>query len=302
MDDQQGNVIDGTARARQWRRSRSNAARATDEGAEARSDAPKSIAGSLLVPADMLSAGTPLDEQLSGDERSRATVQPADYGGVTPGSWPSTDAVHQNPFLAPEAASAGQSARPASRRPIAALLTLLLAAVTAHRRSVRPRRMTRPVALALALFAATALSAVILTRSETASSPPVQASIHGGTTSSLDPLKAAPLAAAANPLAARHTAHRTASNQARRVRAHRASNKHPRTRRASSAAVVPAHYTPPPSTGGSSAGPSDTSGYASSGSTAAPAAQSTAQPSSATSSRPAFGSNGTLGPGSSPNG
>ena len=61
MDDQQGNVIDGTARARQWRLARSPA-RAESDGAEARSDAPKSIAGSLLVPADMLSIGVPDDE------------------------------------------------------------------------------------------------------------------------------------------------------------------------------------------------------------------------------------------------
>src|ERR1700733_238126 len=52
MDDQQGNLIDGTARARQWRRSRARSSAATD-GVEQHSDAPKSIASSLLVPAEM---------------------------------------------------------------------------------------------------------------------------------------------------------------------------------------------------------------------------------------------------------
>jgi hypothetical protein len=54
MDDKPGNVIDGTARARQWRRSRSKARADENGSADIRSDAPKSFASSLLVPADMV--------------------------------------------------------------------------------------------------------------------------------------------------------------------------------------------------------------------------------------------------------
>ena len=54
MDDKPRNVIDGTARARQWRRSRSEARADEDGSTDIRSDAPKSFASSLLVPADMV--------------------------------------------------------------------------------------------------------------------------------------------------------------------------------------------------------------------------------------------------------
>ncbi len=75
MDDQQGNVIDGTARARQWRRSKPKTGSAP-EAPEARSDAPKSFAGSLLVPADMLPPAFPPDEHLNGNEQGRAVAPP----------------------------------------------------------------------------------------------------------------------------------------------------------------------------------------------------------------------------------
>ena len=102
MEDESGKLIDGTARARQWRRSRSASARA--EGPETRSAAPKSIAASLLVPAEMLGpAASP-----GSDAAHIASA---------------TDEVsaHINPFLMPEAFGArrrsGHDPKVGSARP-----------------------------------------------------------------------------------------------------------------------------------------------------------------------------------------
>ena len=125
MDDLQGNVIDGTARARQWRLARSKA-RAESDGAEARSDAPKSIAGSLLVPADMLSMGVPGDDAGGGAQSDATAVPTSPDVAVT--HVPQNGAAHQNPFLVPEAGRAEDASVPARTRlrPIARLLTRTL--------------------------------------------------------------------------------------------------------------------------------------------------------------------------------
>ena len=62
MEREPENVIDGTARAHQWRRSPSTTVDDGPDGAEARSDAPKSIAGSLLVPVELLTEAAPLEQ------------------------------------------------------------------------------------------------------------------------------------------------------------------------------------------------------------------------------------------------
>jgi len=236
----------------------------------------------------------------------------------------SEDAVHRNPFLAPEAEGAGRGGRtvtPASRRSIAALISRLIGAMTPRRRSGRPPtpfratlrrvpevRLNGPVAFAIASVAAIAFTAVIVTQSETPSSPSAQASGDGATTSSLDPFKSAPLAAAAKPFPAHHAAHRTTSNRTLRVRMRRPSDT-PRKKRSptraattpSNTPAVPARYTRPPVTSGSPPPSSDISNHAAAESSPAPAAHPTVQP-SGTPSTPAFGSSGALGPGSSPNG
>ena len=117
MDDQQGNVIDGTARAHQWRLARSQERAASDE-AEARFDAPKSIAGSLLVPADMLTMGSPVDDA-NGRKESGVTDLPASREVAVDGA--SRDgAARENPFLAPQA---GREVPDRSRRRSTALLS-----------------------------------------------------------------------------------------------------------------------------------------------------------------------------------
>lgn len=324
MDDQQGNVIDGTARARQWRGSQSKPARAEGEGAAARSDAPKSIAGSLLVPADMLPAALSVQGQGDGDAESRGTERPPRSGPLSRDTDLSDDNLHENPFLAPEAAgpvSAGRRARPAHRR-IAALLTRSVGVLNArralsraprglvarHRHRMGALRLTGLVVVVLAV-AAIAFTAVILTQAHPAHRSLAAAVHSGGSARSPSALESGPFAAEANPFGRRRSAREPASHRARRVRAHRASQRHTRPRPAKKTSVVQARYTPPASTGGASAPASDTPSYASSGSAAAPAQpaasassnSAASSNSSSTSSRPAFGHNGILGPGHSPN-
>jgi hypothetical protein len=57
MDEEQRKVIDGTARARQWRRSRQQPS--APDGDRPHSEAPKRIAASLLVPSNILDGATP---------------------------------------------------------------------------------------------------------------------------------------------------------------------------------------------------------------------------------------------------
>ncbi|MHB8696161.1 MAG: hypothetical protein ACYDHH_33535 [Solirubrobacteraceae bacterium] len=136
MADDHGHLIDGTVRASQWRRSKSKAP-PTPDGEQVRADAPRSIAGSLLVPAEMLgdvlSAGVDVDgrqdgragppdavaevkETAGGDGRSE---NPED----TPGPPDAVAAVKEtvggdgrsgNPFLLPGAAQ-DQRVRPPRR-------------------------------------------------------------------------------------------------------------------------------------------------------------------------------------------
>jgi hypothetical protein len=325
MDDQQGNVIDGTARARQWRLARSKTPAVTDD-AEARSDAPKSIAGSLLVPADMLPAISPGGEYSNGDEESRATARPPPPRAATVvESASDEDALHQNPFLVPEAARAmspGQGARPTSRGSTAAVIIGVTRAVTGWRwpvrfgqavlagtlgSRVRESRPTRAVVLALVSSAALALAAALLIHAEAASPRSTPAPIAGTTASSIDQVKSLALTAAANRFAVEHAAHRTPAKHVSRVRARRTNVKHLRNRSASStgassAATVGVRYTAPPTTDGSSAAatvPPTTVPATSQSSASSEPSRSSGQASNSA-NQPAFGANGALGPGSSP--
>ena len=319
MDDQQGHVIDGTARARHWRGSKPKTGSAP-EAAEARSDAPKSFAGSLLVPADMLPAAFTPDER-SESQQGRAAAPPtradADPGARTADG----NGAHQNPFLVPEAARVEPRPRSTRRRMIAALLASPPGLITARPGPSRglgrllavPRwagalRLTRLLALA-ALTGAVVVTAVIATRANTA---------HPSSTSALGaagPLGArdrGSLTAVSNPFAQQAATRGKAPS--RRVRPERVRpriathQRRPPARKpavvpAQQPAVVPARYTPPISNSGSSGPSSTTSSYAVSTPTTAssqPAASSggaTTSSSSSGSSRPAFGENGTLGPG-----
>jgi hypothetical protein len=141
MDDQQGNVIDGTARARQWRLVRSKTRSASD-GAEVRSDAPKSIAGSLLVPAGMLSIGGTDDDGAA----DSGVTEVAAASEVALEDAPPIVGSHQNPFLVAEEPTSEGTKTPARTRisPIHRLLPrrgarrMRLPDRQAHARFARP--------------------------------------------------------------------------------------------------------------------------------------------------------------------
>jgi hypothetical protein len=312
MDDQHGNVIDGTARSRQWRGSKPKAG--SESGAlETRSDAPKSFAGSLLVPADMLPPVSPPDEDLNGNEQGRTVAAPPRANAGAGDRASAENGVHQNPFLVPEAARVEPRSRSTRRGITAALLASPQRWITARPGSSRvlgrlvavPRwlgalRLTRLLALA-ALTGTVVVAAVIATRANTA---------HPSSTSALGaagPLGAperGSLAAVSNPFAQQTaTRGKAPSHRVRPGRVRRRVATHRRRPPARKPAVVPARYTPPTSDSGSSGPSSTTSSYAVATPTTAssqPAASSggaTTSSSSSGTSRPAFGENGSLGPG-----
>lgn len=136
MDREPENVIDGTARAHQWRRSRPKTVAGAPDSGEVRSDAPKSIAGSLLVPAELL-----IDASAQHTQRLPDKIVAGEPGGVvTPAADASSDLRAQpNPFLLPEAATLAGSERGRRARVAHALracLRLPVVAMDAARRWV----------------------------------------------------------------------------------------------------------------------------------------------------------------------
>jgi len=237
MDDQQGHVIDGTARARQWRRSKAKTGSAPD-ATEVRSDAPKSFAGSLLVPADMLPPAIAPDERVSENEKGRAAAPPPRADADASYRVSAENGVHQNPFLVPEAARVEHRSRSTRRRMIAALLASPRGLISARRGSSRPLRrlvalprwlgelrLTRLLALA-ALTGAVVFTAVIATRPNGAH--PSFVSAVGATGPLVTPARGS-LTAVSNPFAQQAAARDRASHPARRVLAHRTVGTHRRT-------------------------------------------------------------------------
>ena len=159
MDEEQGNVIDGTARARQWRGSRRRAR--ADAGGELRSDAPKSIASSLLVPASMLgralapSAG---DDRSARDEADANSLM-AEHRSAA-GDSVAVDSGHHNLFLAADAAVADRPRSRPRHKSIAALRLVQGVAMWLRRASEvwRPRPAFR-IAGAARVFVALSLVA-----------------------------------------------------------------------------------------------------------------------------------------------
>lgn len=322
MDDHHGNVIDGTERARQWRRSRQKSA-ISDETTEIRSDAPKSIASSLLVPADMLDSAlsTASPREAAGSSAPEPDTAIADHRPLA-SSGPAADgANHRNLFLSPDAAVVHQS-RQRSRRagiaaPLAPLISRARSRLTEFRRErqlrpARPRRRARPIprarplAAAVTLVAVIAVAAEVVAHSQTHSAPASRSSGSAAGAATFDRLKAAFISSVASAMAAEQAAHQRRSNHARPVRRRRATHRHPTPQRPTTTSTPPviAGYTPP-SAGSSATSSSGSSGYGGSESTPPPAAPSSpvAQPSGASGrSTSAFGPAGALGPGSSPNG
>lgn len=162
MDEEQGKVIDGTARASQWR---SSGRKPPEDPNELRADAPKSIASSLLVPADMLGAPVAPPAQNGASRRGDASQRGVAAGS---GNGAAGDANH-NLFLAADAAveqPRGREHRAGSR----AAQLVGAAASWLQRSAVRARR---PVTFAnpwrvpavLALLVVAVIAAEVVTRS-----------------------------------------------------------------------------------------------------------------------------------------
>lgn len=282
MDDQQGNLIDGTARARQWRGSRPKPRAAADR-IEQHSDAPRSMASSLLVPPEVpaLDVGG-IDRATSANTDRRA------------GEFPAGAAEHVNPFLAQAGSHARTSARSTSR--------------LGHTRG----RIVRVAGIALAMLTVLTLGGLILERPGSAPAPLMGGQGANTASSSLGLLKSGPLAATTSPFAAepairRPRARRATTAPRRRTPAvgalsrsvrfvvHRESTTH----RPSSATPMSQEPATQPQESSAVSRPTSSS--------QAPAQQqgsesATAASSNSTTNRPAFGSEGLLGPGSSPTG
>jgi hypothetical protein len=314
MDDQQGNVIDGTARARQWRRSRSKSP-ADVNGGEPHSEAPKSIASSLLVPADMLDGALVSAGEASPRGGAVGDAVVAEPPGATAvGEAFAAATSHDNLFLSPDAAVVDPTRRRSTRRRAPALRRLRNEAVARLRTvlEIRPSRPSfgvqrpRRVVAVLGVAGLLAVIAVLVVDSATTSSSVSRSSTHTGSVAELDRLKATVLSAVGRFFAAVPATTRVRPAHARPARKrtiHTRPRTHTATRRSGTVPVT-SSYTPPPtassvtsSSGGASSGVSASSGSAASPST------SDANPSSTSAgSTSAFGLSGVLGPGSSPNG
>jgi hypothetical protein len=317
--DEQGKVIDGTARARHWRRSRPQSAADTD-GAEAHSDAPKSIAASLLVPAEMLDdplapeAGEPASPTNGTDPAT-----PIAGDGSSPPPDLSLGAERQNPFLAADAAVVAPSRERRKHHDgrvigLATAATQLLASLRI-RRLIRPTRVGGLVVLVVLVIAAAELAR----QSHTTSPTTARASGRTAAIAGLARLKQASLPAVARALAAIQTAgrqHATHVWRARRSGRHHSTN-HATHRtagrsggsssrgsvaRSSSAESSAISTTPATNSYTPSQEPSTAAGGATSSSpTVSSSSDSgTSSSSSAPSSSRAFGQGGALGPGHSP--
>lgn len=290
MDDESGKLIDGTARARQWRRSRSGSARA--DGPETRSAAPKSIAASLLVPAEMLGPATS-----PGTEAHHLATA-------------TNEVSHINPFLVPEAFGADRedTIRKSGRR------WWLAPAATVRREAP----LAIPIALALAAVAAVAVVMAGGGRSGSSGGLLAQSLSGSGTATSLGHLK--PGIFASNPFGVIKSTSRSTPSTRARAASHPSRTNALRTRRAvrhptagvraegrhSDATVVDHNATASPVTPAvtqpaeSSPAPTSTVAPARSVVSQHPSSSSVAAEPAASSRRPAFGSDGLLGPGSSP--
>lgn len=250
MTDQQGTLIDGTARARQWRRSRPESAVGDDTG-ERRSDAPRSIASSLLVPADMLVRDDPsvasLDIRSGSDEpvaRASASLLVRETAGAA-------EDHHTNPFLTPGEPRNRVNDQRRWRNALRRLLTARSIAIGAS---------------ALCVVAVLAVLTAVLSQSPVQSGTQPQGE-RGASAKSLEPLKPDLFSASANPFGTNTVVNRPAPRvrPPHRENAERPRN-HPAVTPTTSAArttvhhpVVVARYTPSPATHPSSGVTRDTS-------------------------------------------
>ena len=252
MDDQQENVFDVTARARQRRRSRPTAPSGKDaEGP--RSDAPKSIAGSLLVPAEMLAGSLPAGQAAA--ENGQAAL-PRDAATAVDGA-SAAERSRRNPFLVPPVECEEPRSKSERWRVITAVLARPGAWMRTHPGAAPlwgPRTIARHLAgaprlvrrFALAAFAAAIPIAVVVAGQSGTRHPVSERTVHAA--GLLGAPRTDALSVASNPLAQRAAPHDRAPHQVRRVHARRIVRAHRRSHPATKPVVVAARYTPPAST------------------------------------------------------
>jgi len=188
MDEQPGKVIDGTARARHWRRSQPKSA-AERDGSQQHSEAPKSIASSLLVPPTMP----------DGELASPLNYEPATDNGA--GSSPAMDGTkpdrgHRNIFLSPDAAVPIPPRRRSTQHIPTAALRLVRRASIARRRIADVRRLRAEfsvpragVAAVVALAAVCGVAAALAVGWQSASAPRSRSVAHADVSFGFDRLK-----------------------------------------------------------------------------------------------------------------
>jgi hypothetical protein len=312
MSEQQGKVIDGTARASHWRRSSPSSTPDADPS-PGHSEAPKNIAASLLVPAHML---------LDGTAATAATGAGTETLGERPGEPPTglvarapgtADDLHVNLFLAAERA-AELAATPASplrrvqavvRRPIDRVVGGSRGTADSRRwwQLAPTRTAARPITIAAATLGILAALAVVTT-ALWHSGAPVRHTQSVGRANSLDSLKPNVLTASADPFGTQSAAHRSGAARPQHTNAQHL-KKHSAAARTSTPVhtnsnqhVVMAHYTPAPTPTSSGLAPAQSvsgEGSASSPATSTPhTSPSNPNPSSSSGSSSAAPSTATL--------
>jgi hypothetical protein len=284
MSEQQGKVIDGTARASHWRRS-SPSSTPDAELSSGHSEAPKNIASSLLVPAHMLLDGTSAGGEGPGEHPTGLVAQ-------APGA---AEDLYVNIFLAadrasnladrPREASLPRRAQAVVRRSAGRVVGRLPGSAESRRWwpiVIRTRTAARPITIAVAMLGVLA-ALIILSAVLGPSGAPERQGQSVGPAKSLETLKPNVLSASADPLGTSSAAHRPAT----RVRPpHSANTQHPKkhataaprstpVRTSRNQGVVMAHYTPTTTTPSSTGSTSDTQSASNTASTptaSAPAA------------------------------
>ena len=271
MSEQQGKVIDGTARASHWRRSSPSSTPTTD-ASPGHSEAPKNIASSLLVPAHMLLDGTAAAASTGAGHETlgeRPGEPPTGLVARAPGT---ADDLHVNLFLAAEraaelAATPGEASllrrvQAVVRRPIDRVVGGSRGAAESRRwwRIAPSRTAARPITIAVATVGVLIALAVVTTAlwHSGARGRNIQSV---GRVNSLGSLKPNVLTASADPFGTKSAAHRSGVGRPQHANAEHL-KKHSAAARRSTPVhtngnqhVVMAHYTPSPTPSSSGSAP-----------------------------------------------
>ncbi len=267
MDEESGKVIDGTARAREWRRPRPKSTPDAD-GVQPHSEAPKSIAASLLVPDEMPGMDIPSAASADLDDRPADGANTLSRNITRPSAPAAEDEDHVNLFLTHGAVEADPreprgAYRQLLRAPISRCAEHLVAALRIADRdrgslltAIRERALGRRMRIAASVLGAAVVLVMVLALVG-ASAPvghvPNQAGDKQADANLLGSLKSDSFAAFANPFGDR-TAHQRVDAHRSHLAARKLSaTRHPgapartRARVTATQPVVTVRYAPAPS-------------------------------------------------------